>query len=99
MGEVWLAEDTRLDRTVAVKVLPPELAADVDRRRCDESLPCTGLHAVWRHRPLRPTPSPNGTWMLAVPADYRIRRHDRGDLRQDSIAEGLRGKPTPLVRS
>ena len=27
MGEVWLAEDARLDRKVAVKVLPTELAA------------------------------------------------------------------------
>jgi len=33
MGEVWLAEDTRLERTVAVKVLPAELAGDVDRRQ------------------------------------------------------------------
>jgi serine/threonine protein kinase len=33
MGEVWLAEDARLDRQVAVKVLPAELAGDVDRRQ------------------------------------------------------------------
>lgn len=32
MGEVWLAEDTKLLRTVAVKVLPPEVARDAEAR-------------------------------------------------------------------
>ncbi len=32
MGEVYTATDTRLDRTVAIKVLPSELAADPERR-------------------------------------------------------------------
>src|SRR5215471_10878401 len=32
MGEVYRARDTRLDRTVAIKVLPAELAADPQLR-------------------------------------------------------------------
>src|SRR6476661_7764286 len=33
MGEVFLAEDTRLDRKAAVKFLPAEMAGDADRRQ------------------------------------------------------------------
>ncbi|RPJ84641.1 MAG: serine/threonine protein kinase, partial [Acidobacteria bacterium] len=45
MGEVYKARDTRLDRTVAIKVLPPDVSADPDRARFErEAKTVAGLN-------------------------------------------------------
>src|SRR5215510_7947886 len=46
MGEVYLAQDTRLDRKVALKILPAEVAADPDRmkRFVQEAKAASGLN-------------------------------------------------------
>ena len=48
MGEVWLAEDTRLDRKVALKILPAEFTQDSERvRRFTQE---TSIGSVYRSR-------------------------------------------------
>jgi serine/threonine protein kinase len=46
MGEVYLAQDTRLDRKVALKILPHEVAADPNRMRrfVQEAKAASGLN-------------------------------------------------------
>jgi hypothetical protein len=73
MGEVWQADDTRLDRPVAVKVLKPELSGDAEFRnrfqaeaRMTASLNHPGIAAVHDYGetgsdPATPAPGSCGT--------------------------------------
>jgi serine/threonine-protein kinase len=88
MGEVYKARDTRLDRTVAIKILPEALAADPDRRARFErearaiaalSHPhiCT-IHDVGRHEEI----------------DYLVMEYLDGETLADRLAHAK--GPVPL---
>jgi eukaryotic-like serine/threonine-protein kinase len=54
MGEVYLAQDTRLDRKVALKVLPSEVAANQDcMRRFEQEAKAAGTQSPEHRAHLR----------------------------------------------
>ena len=86
MGEVYRARDTRLDRKVAIKVLPSHLAADPERRRRFE-------------REARAVSSLNHPHICTL---YDIGHHEGIDylvmeyLEGETLAERLKKGPLPL---
>ncbi len=89
MGVVYRALDTKLDREVALKVLPPELVADEERRRrfIQEAKAAAALHHP-HIATIFEIDEADGSTFIAMEL---IEGEKLGDL--------LQGKPLPLTRS
>jgi serine/threonine-protein kinase len=88
MGEVYLAEDSRLGRKVAIKVLPAELAGDADRRSRfeQEARAAAALnhpHIAAIHDVGVETASGE-----SVPTHYMVQEYLQGETLRETIARG-----------
>ena len=83
MGEVYRARDTRLDRTVAIKVLPAEVAGDPDSRARFQA-PSRHYH---RHR----VEDPQESWDQWIGNQRRGRKSYRGLAKGIAWALGALG--------
>src|SRR5215468_6885079 len=99
MGEVYKARDTRLNRSVAIKVLPSELASDLDRRsRFEREAHAIAALSHPNICTIHDIGSDNGT-------DYLVMELLEGETLADRLASGSRFQasagrsPKPEARS
>lgn len=88
MGEVYLARDTRLDRTVAVKVLPPEMASSPESRQRFER----------EARAISALQHPNICTLLDVGAQDGVEFLVMEYLEGETLADRLKRGPLPVAR-
>src|SRR5262245_12389872 len=87
MGEVYLAQDPRLDRTIALKILPKELASDPERV----------------HRFIREARAASGLKHPNVATIYEIGKSDEFHfiameyVEGQSLADRISGRPLPTA--
>ena len=93
MGEVWLAEDSRLDRKVAVKVLPTELAADADRRQRFEQE--AKAAAALNHPNIAAIHDVGIETCEGTPVHYMVQEYLQGETLREVISRG----PLPLEKT
>src|SRR5215212_10189088 len=83
MGEVWKARDTRLDRTVAIKILPAEFAQDAQLK----------LRFEREARTISQLEHPHICRLYDVGDDYLVMELLEGESLADRIGRG----PLPLA--
>ncbi len=86
MGEVYRARDTRLDREVALKVLPADFANDPDRLKRFEQ----EARATRRGTGYYKVPSLKGVWYRSPVRAQRFRRYARRLVRSEAVERRLR---------
>ena len=103
MGEVYKARDTRLDRTVAIKVLPAALAADPQfRERFDReartisSLDHPHICALYD---VGEAPNPQSQIPNPVPIRFLVMQYLEGETLADRLARGARRAPAAAATS
>src|SRR5262245_41822589 len=90
MGEVYKARDTRLNRSVAVKVLRPELASDPDRRaRFEREAHAVAALTHPHICTIQDVGRENGT-------DYLVMELLEGETLADRLSGRPQGRPLPI---